>query len=104
LTVAVKVLVPVRPEERASCLRALLGVPIKYGEDHYRGPVRAWREHRRVGALSFVPQALVMPVTYGLLTPLALTTFDAGSCQTRSHGGGGPTGRVRRAATISGHV
>jgi hypothetical protein len=33
----------------------------------------------------FVPQALVMPVTYGLLTPLALFTLDSASWETRGH-------------------
>lgn len=69
--------------------RALLGVPIKYGDDRWR--VRAWPAHQRVGALSFVAQALVMPVTYGLLTPLALFTLDSGSWETRGHdAGAGP--------------
>lgn len=52
---------------------------------YYRWRVRAWPEHQRVGALAFVPQALVMPVTYALLTPLALFTLDSASWETRGH-------------------
>jgi cellulose synthase/poly-beta-1,6-N-acetylglucosamine synthase-like glycosyltransferase len=51
---------------------------------YYRWRVRKWPAADRVGALSFVPQALVMPVTYALLTPLALMTLDSGSWETRS--------------------
>jgi N-acetylglucosaminyltransferase len=52
---------------------------------YYRWRVRAWPPHERVSALSFVPQALVMPVTYALFTPLALFTLDSGSWETRGH-------------------
>jgi cellulose synthase/poly-beta-1,6-N-acetylglucosamine synthase-like glycosyltransferase len=51
----------------------------------YRWRVRSWPPDQRVGALAFVPQALVMPVTYALLTPLALFTLDSGSWETRGH-------------------
>ncbi|MDB4956156.1 MAG: glycosyl transferase family 2, partial [Myxococcales bacterium] len=37
------------------------------------------------GALSFMPLSLLMPVTYALLTPLALFTLDSGSWETRGH-------------------
>src|SRR5690349_16146603 len=52
---------------------------------YYRWRTRRWPAHQRVGALAFVPQALVMPVTYALLTPLALFTLDSGSWETRGH-------------------
>jgi cellulose synthase/poly-beta-1,6-N-acetylglucosamine synthase-like glycosyltransferase len=60
---------------------------------YYRWRVRAWPADQRVGVLSFVPQALVMPVTYGLLTPLALFTLDSGSWETRGHGAVTEAGR-----------
>ena len=50
---------------------------------YYRWKVRRWPPEDRVGAASFLPQALVMPVTYGLLTPLALMTLDSTSWETR---------------------
>jgi len=52
---------------------------------YYRWRTRRWPPHQRVGALAFVPQALVMPVTYALLTPLALFTLDSASWETRGH-------------------
>ncbi|HSK04573.1 MAG TPA: hypothetical protein VK932_25145 [Kofleriaceae bacterium] len=39
-----------------------------------------------MSGLSFIPQALVMPITYALLTPLALFTLDSASWETRGHG------------------
>ena len=42
-------------------------------------------EEDRVGALDFLTMALVMPVTYLLLTPLAIFTLDCGSWETRGH-------------------
>jgi N-acetylglucosaminyltransferase len=54
---------------------------------YYRWRVRRWPADQRVGALAFVPQALVMPVTYALLTPLALFTLDSASWETRGHDG-----------------
>ncbi len=50
----------------------------------------AWRARKlpkseRVGALSFLPLSLLMPITYALLTPLALFTLDSGSWETRGH-------------------
>jgi len=52
---------------------------------YYRWRVRAWPADQRVGALAFLPQALVMPVTYALLTPLAVFTLDSASWETRGH-------------------
>jgi cellulose synthase/poly-beta-1,6-N-acetylglucosamine synthase-like glycosyltransferase len=39
----------------------------------------------RVGPLSFLPLSLLMPVTYALLTPLALFTLDTSNWETRNH-------------------
>src|SRR5262249_47483879 len=50
---------------------------------YYRARVRRWPPEERVGALPFVPQALVMPITYGLMTPLALFTIDSTRWETR---------------------
>ena len=47
--------------------------------------VRKLPAEERVGPLSFVPMSLLMPVTYALLTPLALFTLDSGSWETRGH-------------------
>jgi N-acetylglucosaminyltransferase len=52
---------------------------------YYRWRVRSWPPEQRVGVLAFLPQALVMPVTYGLLTPLAVFTLDSASWETRGH-------------------
>ena len=38
---------------------------------------------QRVSALSFLPMAVIMPVSYALFTPLALLTLDSGSWETR---------------------
>ncbi len=55
---------------------------------YYRWRVRTWAPADRVGALSFLPQSLVMPITYALLTPLALLTLDSTSWETRGHPSG----------------
>jgi cellulose synthase/poly-beta-1,6-N-acetylglucosamine synthase-like glycosyltransferase len=52
---------------------------------YYRWRVRSWPPDQRVGVLAFLPQALLMPVTYGLLTPLAAFTLDSASWETRGH-------------------
>jgi cellulose synthase/poly-beta-1,6-N-acetylglucosamine synthase-like glycosyltransferase len=39
----------------------------------------------KVGTLAFLPLSLLMPVTYALLTPLALFSLDSGSWETRKH-------------------
>jgi len=52
---------------------------------YYRWRVRSWPPDQRVGPLAFLPQALIMPVTYGLLTPLAAFTLDSASWETRRH-------------------
>jgi cellulose synthase/poly-beta-1,6-N-acetylglucosamine synthase-like glycosyltransferase len=55
---------------------ALLGVV-------YRFETRHLPASQRVPAFSFLPMAVVMPVSYVLLTPLALFTLDSGSWETR---------------------
>jgi cellulose synthase/poly-beta-1,6-N-acetylglucosamine synthase-like glycosyltransferase len=52
---------------------------------YYRWKVRKMPKEERVGALAFVPLSLLMPITYALLTPLALFTLDSGSWETRGH-------------------
>jgi cellulose synthase/poly-beta-1,6-N-acetylglucosamine synthase-like glycosyltransferase len=52
---------------------------------YYRWRVRNVPKEERVSALSFLPIALTMPVTYALMTPLALFTLDSGSWETRGH-------------------
>jgi hypothetical protein len=49
----------------------------------YRIETRHLPESQRVAAFSFLPMAVVMPVSYLLLTPLALFTLDSGSWETR---------------------
>lgn len=49
----------------------------------YRYKTRGLPEELRVPALSFLPVALLIPVTYALFTPLALFTLDSGSWETR---------------------
>jgi N-acetylglucosaminyltransferase len=52
---------------------------------YYRFRVRKFAKEERVGALSFIPLTLLMPITYALMTPLALFTLDSGSWETRDH-------------------
>lgn len=52
---------------------------------YYRFRVRKNAPEDRVSVLSFLPIALTMPVTYALMTPLALFTLDSGSWETRGH-------------------
>jgi cellulose synthase/poly-beta-1,6-N-acetylglucosamine synthase-like glycosyltransferase len=51
----------------------------------YQLNVRHLPKTERVGALAFLPISLIMPVTYALLTPVALFTLDSGSWETRDH-------------------
>lgn len=51
----------------------------------YRLKMAGVPEEDRVGPLNFLWMAAVMPVTYLLLTPLALFTLDSGSWETRGH-------------------
>ena len=52
---------------------------------YYRFRVRKNAPEERVGTLAFIPIALLMPITYALMTPLALFTLDSGSWETRGH-------------------
>jgi cellulose synthase/poly-beta-1,6-N-acetylglucosamine synthase-like glycosyltransferase len=51
----------------------------------YRWNVRKLPVHDRVGVLAYAPIAIVMPVTFALLTPLALFTLDSTNWETRGH-------------------
>jgi cellulose synthase/poly-beta-1,6-N-acetylglucosamine synthase-like glycosyltransferase len=51
----------------------------------YRFRTRKLPRAERVGSLAFIPLSLLMPVTYALLTPLALFTLDTASWETRNH-------------------
>src|SRR6202020_3043802 len=51
----------------------------------YRWRTRKLPKEERVGTLAFVPLAILMPVAYALLAPLALFTLDSGSWETRGH-------------------
>ena len=51
----------------------------------YRWRTRKLPKSERVGALDFIPLSLLMPVTYALLTPLALFTLDTSNWETRNH-------------------
>ncbi len=52
---------------------------------YYAIRVRKQPASEKVGPLSFMPLSLLMPITYALLTPLALFTLDSGSWETRGH-------------------
>lgn len=72
---------------------------------NYRWRTRRWAADQRVSALAFAPQALLMCVTYALLTPLALFTLDSTSWETRTTTPGSssdvaaPSARSRRAVS-----
>jgi cellulose synthase/poly-beta-1,6-N-acetylglucosamine synthase-like glycosyltransferase len=51
----------------------------------YRWRTRKLPKSERVGPLAFIPLSLLMPVTYALLTPLAMFTLDTASWETRNH-------------------
>jgi len=51
----------------------------------YRYRVRKMPKEERVSAVAFMPLAILMPVAYALLAPLALFTLDSGSWETRSY-------------------
>jgi hypothetical protein len=50
----------------------------------YRYRVRKMPKAERVSAIAFMPLAILMPIAYALLAPLALFTLDSGSWETRS--------------------
>jgi cellulose synthase/poly-beta-1,6-N-acetylglucosamine synthase-like glycosyltransferase len=51
----------------------------------YRWRTRKLPKAERVGPLAFIPLSMLMPVTYALLTPLALFTLDTANWETRGH-------------------
>ncbi|MGE0399566.1 MAG: glycosyltransferase [Kofleriaceae bacterium] len=51
----------------------------------YRFRTRHKPAAERVGILAFLPLTVLMPVTYALLTPLALFTLDTSNWETRNH-------------------
>ncbi len=53
----------------------------------YRWYVREQPAAQRVSALAFVPIALVLPIIYAWLTPVALFTLDSSRWETRGHDG-----------------
>ncbi|MBV8759140.1 MAG: glycosyltransferase [Deltaproteobacteria bacterium] len=59
---------------------------------YYCWRVRKQPKEERVGPLAFLPLSLLMPITYALLTPLALFTLDSGSWETRGHDPDDPAG------------
>ena len=54
---------------------------------YYCWRVRKLPKEEKVGPLAFLTLSLLMPITYALLTPLALFTLDSGSWETRGHEG-----------------
>jgi cellulose synthase/poly-beta-1,6-N-acetylglucosamine synthase-like glycosyltransferase len=52
---------------------------------YYRWRVRKLPPEQRVGALSILPLAVLMPLSYALQTPLALFSLHSGSWETRGH-------------------
>ncbi len=60
------------------CILVLMGL-------YYRWRVRKFARAERVGVLAFVPLVFLMPITYALLTPLALFTLDTANWETRNH-------------------
>jgi N-acetylglucosaminyltransferase len=60
------------------CLFAVLGVT-------YRFKTRWLPSSQRVSAASLLPMAVIMPVSYAILTPLALLTLDSRKWETRGH-------------------
>jgi cellulose synthase/poly-beta-1,6-N-acetylglucosamine synthase-like glycosyltransferase len=51
----------------------------------YMWKTRKLPKSERVGPFAFAPLTFLMPVTYALLTPLAMFTLDSGSWETRNH-------------------
>jgi len=51
----------------------------------YRYRVRKLPKEERVNPLAFAPLTFLMPITYAMLTPLALFTLDTASWETRNH-------------------
>ncbi len=60
------------------CIMILMGL-------YYRWRVRKYPKEDRVGVFSFAPLVMLMPITYAMLTPLALFTLDTANWETRNH-------------------
>jgi N-acetylglucosaminyltransferase len=68
---------------------------------YYRWRVRKLPRDQRVGALSILPLAILMPLSYALQTPLALFTLDSASWETRNHQPSLADGEDAADATVS---
>jgi cellulose synthase/poly-beta-1,6-N-acetylglucosamine synthase-like glycosyltransferase len=69
------------------------------------GAVYAWKvrklpKEEKVSPLAFLPIAIVLPVTYALLTPVALFTLDSGSWETRDHDGASEIPQVQQPTSV----
>ncbi len=80
-----------------------IGIVTAFGA-WYRWKVRKLPASDRVSALSFIPMAFVMPVTYALLTPVAFFTLDSGAWETRGHVVGDPQPEAEPARAIAAEV
>jgi len=58
---------------------------------HWLPSVRSLPPWLRVHPLAFIPMTVLMPVSYLVLTPLALFTLDSSSWETRGHQGSSPS-------------
>lgn len=67
----------------------------------YRRESRSEPDHLRVPALAILPLALIMPLTYVLLTPLALFTLDSGSWETRVAAAAEPVAQPEPGAEVA---
>jgi cellulose synthase/poly-beta-1,6-N-acetylglucosamine synthase-like glycosyltransferase len=65
-------------------MAAQLGVVVSFGL-FYRWQVRKLPADQRVSAASFLPMAVVVPITYAILTPLAVLTLGNRNWGTRGH-------------------
>lgn len=70
----------------------------------YQFKVRHLPKAEKVSGLAFIPVAMVIPVTYALLTPVALFTLDSGSWETRDHDGASEIPAVQASASSTGVV
>jgi hypothetical protein len=66
----------------------------------YRWYVRKEKPEHRVSSLAFVPIALVLPIIYAWLTPVALFTLDSSSWETRGHEGTDETDETEESGEI----
>ena len=68
------------------------------------GAIYYWKARKLkidvVHPLALVPAALVVPVLYALMTPLAFFTLDSGSWETRAHGEVDPEGNLAEGGVV----